>query len=81
MLNGSKLRTELGLIYSKEGFSSCFGAVDLFQVFMENNLEEVFSETVTLLKIIITTPMTTVGAERCFSTSRLFSETPWPRRG
>lgn len=33
----------LGLIYSKEEFSSCFGAVDLFQVFMENNLEEVFS--------------------------------------
>lgn len=49
-------------------FSSCFGAVDLFQVFMENNLEEVFSETVTLLKIIITTPMTTAEAERCFST-------------
>lgn len=33
-----------------------------------NNLEEVFSETVTLLKILITTPMTTAEAERCFST-------------
>lgn len=67
MLNGSKLKTELGLIYSKE-FRACCGAVDIFQLFMENNLEEVFSETVTLLKIIITTPMTTAEAERCFST-------------
>ena len=42
--------------------------VVLFQLFMENNLSEVFSETVTLLKIIITTPMTTAEAERGFST-------------
>jgi hypothetical protein len=68
MLNGSKLKTELSLIYSKQEFCACRGAVDLFQLFMENNLEEVFSETVTLLKVIITTPMTTAEAERCFST-------------
>ncbi|XP_016386768.1 uncharacterized protein LOC107722802 [Sinocyclocheilus rhinocerous] len=30
--------------------------------------KEVFSETVTLLKILVTTPMTTAEAERCFST-------------
>ncbi|KAL7826391.1 hypothetical protein AOLI_G00316000 [Acnodon oligacanthus] len=35
---------------------------------MESHLEEVFSETVSLLKILITTPMTTAEAERCFST-------------
>ncbi|CAM4619203.1 unnamed protein product [Leuciscus chuanchicus] len=40
MLNGSKLKTELSLIYSKQEFSACRGAVDLFQLFMENNLEE-----------------------------------------
>ncbi|XP_061433278.1 zinc finger MYM-type protein 1-like isoform X1 [Lethenteron reissneri] len=68
MLSGSKLKTELSLIYSKEEFRASRGAVDLFQLFMENNLEEVFSETVTLLKVIITTPMTTAEAERCFST-------------
>ncbi|XP_030234897.1 uncharacterized protein LOC115559883 [Gadus morhua] len=68
MLNGSKLKTELSLIYSKVEFRACCGAVDLFQLFMENNLEDVFSETVTLLKILITTPMTTAEAERCFST-------------
>ena len=68
MLNGRKLKTELSLIYSKVEFRACCGAVDLFQLFMENNLEDVFSETVTLLKILITTPMTTAEAERCFST-------------
>ncbi|XP_056439188.1 uncharacterized protein LOC130376020 [Gadus chalcogrammus] len=68
MLNGSKLKTELSLIYSKVEFRACCGAVDLFQLFMENNLEDVFSETVTLLKILITTPITTAEAERCFST-------------
>ncbi|KAJ8356577.1 hypothetical protein SKAU_G00193710 [Synaphobranchus kaupii] len=68
MLNGSKLKTELSLTYSKEEFKVCCGAVDLFQLFMENNLEEVFAETVTLLKILITTPMTTAEVERCFST-------------
>ncbi|KAK0131414.1 Zinc finger MYM-type protein 1 [Merluccius polli] len=68
MLNGSKLKTELSLIYGKEEFKSCCGAVDLFQLFVDNNLSEVFSETVTLLKIIITTPMSTAEAERCFST-------------
>ena len=68
MLNGSKLKTELSLIYSKDEFKACSGAVDLFQLFMENNVAEVFSETVTLLKILITTPMTTAEAERCFST-------------
>ncbi|KAI4821658.1 hypothetical protein KUCAC02_007252 [Chaenocephalus aceratus] len=53
MLNRSKLKTES----------------HLQQLFMENNLEQLFSETVTLLKILITTtPMTMAEAERCFST-------------
>ncbi|XP_060778845.1 zinc finger MYM-type protein 1-like isoform X2 [Neoarius graeffei] len=68
MLNGSRLKTELRLIYSKEEFKDCSGAVNLFQLFMENNLGEVFSETVALLKILITTPMITAEAQRCFST-------------
>ena len=68
MLNGSKLRMEMSLIYGKDEFKSCCDAVDLFQLFVDNNLSEVFSDTVTLLKIIITTPMSTAEAERCFST-------------
>ncbi|KAJ8369470.1 hypothetical protein SKAU_G00094980 [Synaphobranchus kaupii] len=68
LLNKSKLKTELALIYSNDEFKSCSGAVALYQLFMGNNLQDTFSETVALLKIIITTPMTTAESERCFST-------------
>ncbi|KAJ8349613.1 hypothetical protein SKAU_G00247430 [Synaphobranchus kaupii] len=68
LLNKSKLKTELSLIYSNDEFKSCSGAVALYQLFMGNNLQDTFSETVALLKIIITTPMTTAESERCFST-------------
>ncbi|XP_040189964.1 zinc finger MYM-type protein 1-like [Rana temporaria] len=68
LLNKSKLKTELSLIYRTDEFRKCNGAVDLLQLFMENNLKKGFRETVTLLKILITTPMTTAEAERCFST-------------
>ncbi|XP_073450943.1 zinc finger MYM-type protein 1-like isoform X1 [Aquarana catesbeiana] len=68
VLNSSRLKTELFLIYCTEEFRTCRGAVDLLQLFMENNLEEVFVETIALLKILITTPMTTAEPVRCFST-------------
>ena len=68
MLNKAKLKTELSLIYENPEFEGCCGALALYQVLMSYNLQETFSETVTLLNILITTPMTTVEAERCFST-------------
>ncbi|XP_051808999.1 zinc finger MYM-type protein 1-like isoform X2 [Acanthochromis polyacanthus] len=68
MLNKCKLKTELSLIFSSTQFRSCNGAVALYQLFMSNNLQDTFSETVSLLKILITTPMTTAESERCFST-------------
>lgn len=58
MLNKKKLKTELALIYSNDEFRSCSGAVALYQLFMGTNLQDTFSETVALLKILITTPMT-----------------------
>ncbi|XP_040195002.1 zinc finger MYM-type protein 1-like isoform X2 [Rana temporaria] len=68
LLKKSKLKTELSLIYCTDEFKECNGAVALLQLFTKNNLKEDFNETVTLLKILITTPMTTAEAERCFST-------------
>ena len=68
LLNKNKLKTELSLIYSTDEFKNCSGAVALYQLFMGNNLQDTFSETVALLKILITTPMTTAESERCFST-------------
>ncbi|XP_071390009.1 zinc finger MYM-type protein 1-like [Centroberyx affinis] len=68
MLNKAKLKTELTLIYENNEFKACSGALTLFQFFMENNLQGTFTETVSLLRILITTPMTTAESERCFST-------------
>ncbi|CAL8307229.1 unnamed protein product [Merluccius merluccius] len=61
MLNKAKLKTELSL---NSEFKAYNGAVPLYQ-FMENNLHSTFTETVSLLKILITTPMTTAKSERC----------------
>ncbi|XP_077080994.1 uncharacterized protein LOC143733249 [Siphateles boraxobius] len=67
-LNKAKLKTELSLIYENPEFKACCGALALYQVIMSYNLQDTFSETVSLLNILITTPMTTAEAERCFPT-------------
>ncbi|CAH2321052.1 Hypothetical predicted protein [Pelobates cultripes] len=68
MLNKEKLRTELDIIYRNRKFHCCSGAVDLFLFLVRNNIDDAFSETCTLLKILITTPMTTSEPVRCFPT-------------
>ena len=68
MLDQAKLHTELSLIYENPEFKGCCGALAVYQLLMSYNLQDTFSETVGLLNIIITTPMTTSEAERCFST-------------
>lgn len=67
-LDKDRLETELSLIHDNEEFHSCSGALALYQVLMENNLQDTFIETVSLLNILITTPMTTSESERCLST-------------
>ncbi|XP_061559344.1 uncharacterized protein LOC133416454 [Phycodurus eques] len=68
LLNKSRLKTELALVYSNDEFRNCSGVVTLYQLFMENNLQDIFSDTVALLKSLITTPRTTAESERCCST-------------
>ena len=68
MLDKARLKTELSLIYEHVDFQGCSGAPALLQVLMGNNLQDTFSKTVSLLKILITTPMSTAESERCFST-------------
>ena len=63
-----KLQSELTVIYGRQDFYNCSGAVPLLQLFYDNNLIGTFSETVRLLNILITIPMTSCEAERCFST-------------
>ena len=67
-LDEMKLHSELSVIYSRPEFRQCYGAVPLPQLLIESNLAETFSETVLLLKAIITVPMTSCEAERRFST-------------
>ncbi|XP_077350605.1 zinc finger MYM-type protein 1-like [Festucalex cinctus] len=67
-LNRSKLKAELALIYERDEYESCGSAAALYRLFVTNDLQDIFSETVTLLKILITTPATTAESDRCFST-------------
>ncbi|GBN71107.1 hypothetical protein AVEN_228774-1 [Araneus ventricosus] len=68
MLQKDRLKTELGVIYRRSDFRNINGAISLLQFIIENNLQTTFSETYKLLLIIVTIPMTTAEAERCFST-------------
>lgn len=67
-LDKNKLKTELEIIYRRTDFREVSGAVHLLQFLIENNLLADFSETCLVLHAIVTMPMTTAEAERCFST-------------
>ncbi|XP_076048822.1 uncharacterized protein LOC143029777 isoform X2 [Oratosquilla oratoria] len=69
MLEIFKLRAELSVLYSRDMFKSR-SLVDLYKVIINNQLQSAFSETVQLLKILITTPMMTAETERCFTTMK-----------
>lgn len=63
-----KIITELQVFYSREELHRFKGLTELLKLLHENNLSNnVFSEITKLIKILITTPMTTAEPERCFS--------------
>ena len=68
MLNKDKLQSELSVLYERKDIHFSNKLTDLLQLIHKTNLQSVFSETVKLLNILITTPMATAEAERCFST-------------
>ena len=70
-LDEMKLHSELSVIYSRPEFRHCSRAVPLLQLLNECNLAKTFSETVVVLKPIITAPMIFYEAERCFSTLKI----------
>lgn len=63
-----KLNTELQVFYSRAEFHNFNGLLSLLNLLKDENLSTIFSETIKLLKILITVPMTTAEPERCFST-------------
>ena len=64
------LKTELSVLYTREDIlmSKKYSLINLLQTLIDTNLQSSFPNTVKLLKILITTPMTSTEAERCFST-------------
>jgi len=70
VINVIKLRSELGVLHSREEFRKCAGAVAILQLFLDMKLIDTFSESVRLLEVICTIPMTTREDQRCFSTSK-----------
>lgn len=68
MLDREKLGTELAVLYARTDIYQTKKLIDLLRFFNENHLQTTFSETVKLIKILITTPMITEESERCFKT-------------
>ncbi|XP_049956318.1 zinc finger MYM-type protein 1-like isoform X1 [Schistocerca serialis cubense] len=70
-LSKVQLRTELEVLYSRKDFQRAGGAVAILQLLLDNKLDlDTFPQLCELMRIIITTPLTTVEPERCFSTMK-----------
>jgi hypothetical protein len=68
IVDDKRLLTELEVIYKREEFRNAKGAIPILKLFLKNNLQDTFQESTKLLKIVVTIPMSTSEAERCFST-------------
>lgn len=68
MLEKDKLKSELAILYVRDDLCRSEKVTDLLEIIKSNNLQTIFTETVKLLKLLITTPMTTTEDERCLST-------------
>ena len=70
MIDKEKLETELKVFYCRSDIHEYSKLVDLLKLILENKLDDVLSEITKLIKIFLTTLMTTSQPERCFSTSK-----------
>ncbi|KAJ4441361.1 hypothetical protein ANN_11216 [Periplaneta americana] len=68
LFDEKRLHTELEVLYSRQEFRQAYGVVPILKLFVNSNLEDIFPEVIKLLKILITIPMITSEAERCFPT-------------
>ena len=67
-LEKAALETELSVLYERgDLIGKKDSLITLLEKLLDNNLQSSFPNTVKLLKILITTPMTSAEAERCFS--------------
>ncbi|PNF24207.1 hypothetical protein B7P43_G16041 [Cryptotermes secundus] len=68
MIDKEKLETELKVFYCRSDIHEYCTLIELLKFILENNLNDAFGEITKLIKILLTVPMTTSEAERCFST-------------
>ena len=66
MIEKGKLETELKVFHCRSDIHKYSKLVELLKLILENNLDDVLSEITKLIKILLTTPMTTSEPERCF---------------
>lgn len=65
----AKLNNELNVLYSRQEFRGK-KIQDIISIIVEQNLQQTFSETLRLSKLILTLPNTTASVERSFSVLR-----------
>lgn len=65
----AKLMNELKVLYTKKEFESK-KVYEILNIILEEDLEEVFSETCKLARLVLTLPSTTASVERSFSVLR-----------
>jgi hypothetical protein len=70
MLHTERLQTELSVLYERKEFRQVSGALNLHKIIISSGLQNSLAEVYYLLKIMVTTPMTTAELERCFSTMK-----------
>lgn len=68
MLEKEKLRTKPTVLYTRDDLWKSKSLKELFKIINNDNLQSTFSETVKLLKTIITAPVITAKGDKCFST-------------
>lgn len=66
-LDKRKLKGELQVFYARPELRPVSGAVPFLSLILEDDLCDTFEETIKILKLLITMPVSTSEAERCFS--------------
>jgi hAT family C-terminal dimerisation region len=67
-INKERLKNELKIMYTSHEFQHINKLTSLLKFFIDNNLKDTFKETITVIQLVLTAPIASAEAERCFST-------------
>ncbi|XP_053159028.1 uncharacterized protein LOC128347858 [Hemicordylus capensis] len=71
ILQNDRLKTELSILYKRKEFYNCKDPSTLLRTLLGSNLETTLDQTVTLLRILITTPMTAEAEQTSSALKRI----------